>query len=614
MKKRLTITVVLTTFLGVLGLSAQEVSVPKSKAEELHKAYQFDEAIANYNQLLNSTTDSLLRIELENKMILSENGKAMLQFAFTPKVLAAKEYSLSNFFLSYPGFDNLSWKQIPKNLTLDSTINGAVIYYPEHSEQLIYSAPTPEGSWSLYSINKLNDTLWSAPMILSEEIASAGNEIFPILSADGNTLYFSSNGHYGMGGYDLYVSHKDEESGAWGTPQNMGFPYSSTADDYLYYNTPDGATTLFASNRETNSNSKVLVYAIMQEPNPIKKEISESEAREIAPLTKHIVKKESNKNSKETTAEQDNETSQYTVVVKEVRELQQEIKNTSNNESKSRELYNTLTNADDKKALEVKLAELESKSFDLQKRLNNAIASLQKIEMEFLAKGIIINDSNEEAEEKSEAQVIPEFKYANNSLGKEIIINALPPEPTIDLEFKITDEAVEYEISEFPNGLVYQIQLILATKKLPNKSLKGLSPVFARKTSTGKYIYSTGAFRKYTDASSNVSIVRRAGFPTAFVAAYNNGKGISLATAKRMEASSIHAGVYQVVINGVETLPSEALNVIRATTDKDIAKAVDNDVTSYVIGPFSSEEDAIVLQKALTITNITSEIEKVEQK
>ena len=537
----------------------------KSKAKELHKAYQFDEAIANYNQLLNNTSDSLLRIEIEDLMIHSENGKAMLQYAFTPKVLAAKEYAFTNFFLSYPGFDNLSWKQIPKNLTQDSTVNNAFIYFPEGSEQLVFSAPTDNGYWNIFFISKLNDTLWSAPTILSKEISTVGNELFPILSKDGNSLYFSSNGHYGMGGYDLYVSHKDMQSGEWGTPQNMGFPYSSTADDYLYYNTPNGTISLFASNRETNSSNKVLVYAIEHEPNPIKKEITESQAKEIAPLTKHIIENKEIKEAEATASKQENENTQYTITVKEVRELQQEIKNTSISQSKARELYNTLTNADDKKALEVKLAELETKSFDLQKRLNDASAALQKIEMEFLAKGIIINEQEEKTTEEQDIQ-LPKFEYANNSLGKPATINALKPEPSVDLEFKISDQATEYELSDLPDGLIYQIQLLLTSRKLPLKSLKGLSPVFARATSTGKYIYYAGVFRTHQEATSNLSKVRRAGFSTAFVAAYNNGKAISLANAKKLEIELKNSGVYQVVIDGLDVLPPEALKIIRATT------------------------------------------------
>ena len=136
-----------------------------------------------------------------------------------------------------------------------------VIQYLSGSRKLYFSAPDNSGSWNIYSTAKINDSLWSAPAILNENITSMGNELFPILSPDGKTLYFSSNGHYGVGGYDLYVSEWDEEVQDWGVPQNMGFPYSSPADDFLFYNTPDGLYSLFASNRNCAADSLV-VYAI----------------------------------------------------------------------------------------------------------------------------------------------------------------------------------------------------------------------------------------------------------------------------------------------------------------------------------------------------------------
>ena len=75
------------------------------------------------------------------------------------------------------------------------------------------------------------DTVWSVPVAEPALSTSSGNEIFPLLSSDGKTMYFSSDGFYGVGGYDLYKSIWDESSKSWSAPQNLGFPYSSPADD-----------------------------------------------------------------------------------------------------------------------------------------------------------------------------------------------------------------------------------------------------------------------------------------------------------------------------------------------------------------------------------------------
>ncbi|MFO8054322.1 MAG: OmpA family protein, partial [Bacteroidales bacterium] len=67
------------------------------------------------------------------------------------------------------------------------------------------------------------------PENLGPAINTHGNEMYPYLFDD-NTLYFSSNGHVGMGGLDIFVSKK--ENGEWGEPENMKYPMNSPLDDF----------------------------------------------------------------------------------------------------------------------------------------------------------------------------------------------------------------------------------------------------------------------------------------------------------------------------------------------------------------------------------------------
>jgi len=66
---------------------------------------------------------------------------------------------------------------------------------------------------------------WSVPVNL-EEINTPGNESSPFIHLDGRTLYFSSDGWPGMGGFDLFITRKDS-AGKWTTPQNLGYPINS---------------------------------------------------------------------------------------------------------------------------------------------------------------------------------------------------------------------------------------------------------------------------------------------------------------------------------------------------------------------------------------------------
>ena len=66
---------------------------------------------------------------------------------------------------------------------------------------------------------------------------------------DGRTLYFSSNGHPGFGGLDIYVSRKDS-TGQWGEALNLGWPINTGADENSLLVSADGQLAYFASDRK----------------------------------------------------------------------------------------------------------------------------------------------------------------------------------------------------------------------------------------------------------------------------------------------------------------------------------------------------------------------------
>jgi outer membrane protein OmpA-like peptidoglycan-associated protein len=66
------------------------------------------------------------------------------------------------------------------------------------------------------------------------EINTELNEDTPFITADGNKLYFSSQGYVNMGGYDIFVSTLGSD-GKWSLPENMGYPVSTTDDDLFYF-------------------------------------------------------------------------------------------------------------------------------------------------------------------------------------------------------------------------------------------------------------------------------------------------------------------------------------------------------------------------------------------
>ena len=97
-------------------------------------------------------------------------------------------------------------------------------------QKLYFSCNHPDGwgGYDIYVAERTSDG-WSAPTLLSRSINTIGNEKFP--TVDGDTLYFSSDFHNGMGGLDIFKSYV-LSNGSWSSPYNLKFPINSGGDDF----------------------------------------------------------------------------------------------------------------------------------------------------------------------------------------------------------------------------------------------------------------------------------------------------------------------------------------------------------------------------------------------
>lgn len=90
---------------------------------------------------------------------------------------------------------------------------------------------------------------WEAPRNLGPPVNTKGREISPFIHPDGQSLYFASDGHLGMGGLDIFVSRRDS-AGQWTTPVNLGYPLNTHADEFALVVEATGRRAFFASDAE----------------------------------------------------------------------------------------------------------------------------------------------------------------------------------------------------------------------------------------------------------------------------------------------------------------------------------------------------------------------------
>jgi len=90
---------------------------------------------------------------------------------------------------------------------------------------------------------------WSEPARLNKKINTPGEEEFVFVHPDNQTLYFSSDGHPGMGHLDIYVSRRDA-NGEWGVPENLGYPINTFKDERGMLVGPKGNIAYISSDRD----------------------------------------------------------------------------------------------------------------------------------------------------------------------------------------------------------------------------------------------------------------------------------------------------------------------------------------------------------------------------
>ncbi|MCF8258335.1 MAG: hypothetical protein K9J06_12340 [Flavobacteriales bacterium] len=95
------------------------------------------------------------------------------------------------------------------------------------------------GELDLFMARKLPDGQWGVPENLGPTVNTQYNESYPLVSHDGKTLYFCSQGHRSMGGYDIFKSVWDDKMQRWERPVNLGYPINNTMDNLVFSPTDD---------------------------------------------------------------------------------------------------------------------------------------------------------------------------------------------------------------------------------------------------------------------------------------------------------------------------------------------------------------------------------------
>ncbi len=179
------------------------------------------------------------------------------------EMLLVKRTNSSNGNIYYSKKTDFLWSEAIKlGKNINTFSDEAYASFSPNGNSLIFSSARKggEGKLDLYISNRLLDGTWGPASNMGSVINSENDETSAFLMKGGSLLYFASDGHYNMGGFDLFFS-KTDSKGDWGEPINIGYPLNTTNDNMYYQPVSKSNTGYIAlSGEESNFGIKNIYH------------------------------------------------------------------------------------------------------------------------------------------------------------------------------------------------------------------------------------------------------------------------------------------------------------------------------------------------------------------
>lgn len=143
----------------------------------------------------------------------------------------------------------------------NSNSKGSTVYETELGNKIYYSELQKDSTLNILSRNKMMNE-WGKGNMLPGSINESMNASYPYVLADGITIYYAADGPASMGGYDIFVTRYNTNTDTYLTPENVGMPFNSPYNDYMYVIDEFNNLGWFASDRY-QPEGKVCVYVFI---------------------------------------------------------------------------------------------------------------------------------------------------------------------------------------------------------------------------------------------------------------------------------------------------------------------------------------------------------------
>ncbi|MBR5707417.1 MAG: hypothetical protein IKX55_07620 [Bacteroidaceae bacterium] len=256
----------------------QDKAIPyleKAAAKKIFKAYRamgqyyeeredYQQAITNYESFVSgiSADKELHDAALEDSLTMAVDSMKVLfrmlrntsRICFIDSFLISKDELFSTYIIG-----ESTGSFFPAGEFFDDEIEGEV-FLPETEQNVLYSRRTASGRFQLFTKFKSFDR-WTDETPVNG-LETDGDLRYPFLQNDGITIYYAATGSESMGGLDIFVSRYNTATGKYLKPENIGMPFNSEGNDYLYVIDEANNLGWFATDRRQPADT-VCVYVFI---------------------------------------------------------------------------------------------------------------------------------------------------------------------------------------------------------------------------------------------------------------------------------------------------------------------------------------------------------------
>lgn len=197
-------------------------------------AYRFEEAIEAFEEFIQAQTRR--KQPAEEALVLLERSKAnarMLKGVENVCVIDSFIVHKAHFLDAYKISEESGKLYTYNKFFKVRGNNEGTVYETELGNIIYYGNTSSDNSLNIFSQNKLLNE-WSKGVELPGSINSGGNANYPFVLTDGITIYYASNAPQAMGGYDIFVTRYNNGTETYLSPENVGMPFNSPYNDYMY--------------------------------------------------------------------------------------------------------------------------------------------------------------------------------------------------------------------------------------------------------------------------------------------------------------------------------------------------------------------------------------------